>query len=140
MKKEAEDLIELRSFAPTDESFIYATWLAGFYYGNAGLQKLIEKVSYFNKYRRLVAYILAKPTISIRVAALKADTDTICAYVILDSHPTGRVLHWAYCKPSFRRLGLVHDLIPPDIIATTHMTESVKDLKPKQWDFNPYLI
>lgn len=121
-----------RAFEPTDESFIYSTWLRGLYYGNEWFRK-IDKQSFFDKYRLVIQHLLATSTI--KVICLEDAPDVIAGYVVY----SGTKLHWVYVKKSWRGIGLGRELVPTDIESVTHLTEKAAKKKNPLWRFDPLL-
>jgi hypothetical protein len=136
MKPEAISLIGMRKPKEDDEKFIYSTWLAGMYFGNIGLKTRASKEEFTNNYRQVIRKIIGFSTI--QIAALLEDPDIICGYSV--SEPNRKVVHWVYCKPAFRRLGLATDLVPKETEFVTHITEMVRNFLPDQITFDPYRI
>lgn len=137
MTESKADLIEIRPYLPADENFIYGTWLNGLFFGNPLYQSLMDQASYYLKYRKIIDRILAKPETQIRVAALKETPDVICAYAVIE----GKILHWIFCKPTFRKYGLAKDLVSKKKIKyITHLTKFGLFIKPKSWVYDPYLL
>jgi hypothetical protein len=129
-----EELIFLRDYAATDEALVYQTWLKGLYYGNDWFGA-INRLTFETNYRKVITHLLAHSTII--CACLQEDPDVVLGYSVVDHSMT--TLHWIYVKTSWRKLGIAKKLIPPQINRTTHLTQMGKWLKPKDWDFNPFM-
>lgn len=122
--------LTIRQAGYGDESFIYSTWLRGLYYGNDWFRK-IDKKSFFEKYRQVVAHLLSKSNIT--VACLSEDPEVIVGYCV----HSGTVLHWVYVKRSWRNMGVGQALIPEGIECVTHLTK--KAAKKNHYRFDPLI-
>lgn len=148
------DLISIRDYLPTDESFLYKTWLDGLKYGNTQ-NKLDKDVNQENehwfkysfeeleyshfcaKYRKIIKHIISKPNTKVRIACLIDDPDTIIGYIITEP----QILHWVYVRNDWRNIGIARDLIPDNITYVTHLTKPGIAIKRKRkWFFDPTLI
>lgn len=140
------DLIIIRKAQPSDESFIYSSWLMGQYYGNlpgkGGNKKpsfdylgSIDKNAFMKNYHSYIEAVLKFPETCIRVACLKEDEDVILGYSVFH----GPVLNWVMVKPDWRGLGIMNDLVPKGISWTTSLTKIGFDImKKRNWGFNPW--
>lgn len=117
-----------------DLNFIYATWLRGLYYGNEWFNE-INQHTFFQHYKHIVYRFLERSNSKINVACLKEDSDVILGYCVYEM-PS---LHWVHVKDAWRRIGIAKALIPPGITTVTHLTKMGKSIKPKEWEFNPFL-
>lgn len=131
------EVITERHFQPTDTGFIYSTWLKGLYYGNDWFRE-IDQERFFDTYHRVIEALLFKPEVTIKIACLKEDLDTIVGYTITEKSKEGTTLHWAFVKPVWRKLGIAKGLLPSDITKVTHLTEIGRNIKPKGWKFDPF--
>lgn len=128
-------LFVIRPYQPSDENFVYSTWLKGLYYGNEWFHE-IPKDLYFKKYHQIIERILARPTCEIICAVLKEDEDVILSFAVYE----GKTLHWVFTKSAWRKFGLAKMVIPECITQVSIITKVGKAIKPKQWEFNPFLI
>ncbi len=136
----SKDLIAIRAVQPTDKAFIYSTWLKGLYYGNEWFRE-IDQDLYYKCYKAVIASLLLKPTVSIIVACLKDDPDSILAYSVVEKRDSGvNVVHWIFTKAPWRKLGIAKKLIPNNVSVVTHLTRLGKNIKPRHWIFDPFLI
>lgn len=127
------DNVIVRQASPDDISFILATWLKGYYHGNAFWQD-VDRDLYFAKYKEVVLQLLA--TANVSVACLSDDNDVILGYSV----HKGDVLHWMFIKKAWRKIGLAKLLIPhAGIKEVTHLTKIGRALLPKEWKYNPFL-
>ena len=115
-----------------DESFIYSTWLRGLYYGNDWFRK-IDKKSFFDKYRIVIAHLLKSS--NVELAVLEDQPDVIVGYSV----HSGNTLHWVYVKRSWRALGIGKALIPEGIECVTHLTKKAAKKKPDHIRFDPLI-
>lgn len=130
-----KDLIAIRDYAPTDEAFVFQTWLQGLYHGNP-VYRLIDHNAYFENYRKVIESILSSA--SVRVACLKDDPDIILGYSVIH----GTKLHWAHTKEAWRKIGILKDLLPANFDTVTHITtvgENILKYKFPNVKFNPFL-
>lgn len=129
--------ISLRSLQPNDINFLYSTFLRGAYYGN-DFYKKIDKQAFFEHYERVLAHMLAKPSLNVVIACLADEPDIILGWVAYE----GKTLHWAYTKDAWRRRGIANKmLISCNISTVTHLTKIGEDIRlRKGWGFNPFLI
>jgi len=131
-----QSLIIARGYLPTDEGAIYTSWLKGLRKGNQWFG-LIARSDYFQNYHRVLEKILTNPETRVELIALKEDPDVILSYIVFG----GSVLHWVSTRENWRRLGLAQILIAPHTFTeVTHLTELGKEIKPKEWAFNPFSI
>lgn len=133
------ELINVRNYEVTDISLIYATWLNGLYHGNSWFGEIPEK-TFHTKYHQTLERLFSRPTVEITIACLKEDRDTIVAYCVHEKQSVGRVLHWIFTKPIWRKFGVTKLILPDNIVATTHLTAVGRSIKPKKWKFDPFLL
>lgn len=132
----APELITFRDYAPTDEGFVYSTWLKGLRDDNPWFA-MIPRDTYFRNYHRVLDKIMSNPETRVRVVALKDDPDVILAYVVLGP----KLLHWIHTRYNWTRMGLACELVREvEIDQVTHMTKLGSEIKPKGWAFNPFAI
>lgn len=129
-------LCEMRRYQSTDESFVYATWLKGLYFGNELINQVPQKL-YYKAYHQVIERILERPQVQVVCACLKEDPDVILSYCVTEEE---RVLHWVFTKSGFREMGIAKSIIPSTIEYVTTLTKLGKIVKPKSWIFNPFLI
>lgn len=140
MKKVIDpNLVQIRQGEEPDRNLIMSTWANGQYFGFDWF-KQIRKTTFNGVYTEVIKAILGRPSVDIRVCSLREDGDIILGYCVTEQRKSGCVLHWIYVKPSWRKLGIAKLLLPPNITITTHMTALGANLKPKEWEFNPFLI
>jgi GNAT superfamily N-acetyltransferase len=134
-----DPLIKLRDHQPTDLAFIYSTWLKGYYHGNEWFEKNhIDEESYHKIYHQVLEKILFKSNPTIKVAALSEDQDVVIGYSITSNN--GTLLHWVWVRPVWRNLGIARRLIPSNVMEVSHLTKLARSLKPKNWEYRPFLF
>lgn len=131
------DLLTVRLKEPSDDAFIYQTWLNGLRYGNPFYRK-IEKSIYDKEYTKVIsALIQYKPTVLI--ACLKDQPDVIIGYSVINADR----LHWIFIKKDWRGLGISKMLVNRDEIKSfSHLTilgQTIWKEKLKHLIFNPFL-
>lgn len=137
MKKDLDQIINIRPGHESDRAFIMATWLRGFYYGNFWFKE-ISKNAFMKHYHNIITEILSSKNTSVQVAALKDDDDIIVGYSVLGHKYSNPTIHWVHVKTPWRRLGIGRRLVPQDSDTATHMTAIGWKLKPQAMAFNPY--
>lgn len=129
------DLLTTRAVKPEDEAFIYSTWLRGLYFGNAWFRQ-ISKVDYFEKYRKVIEYLLK--TAKVTIVCLIEDPEVIVAYSV--ASPDNSTLHWLYVKRNWRGQGIGKGLVPTNVEKVTHLTEKAAEkIKAKGLKFDPLI-
>lgn len=115
------ELIAIRDFTPSDENFIYASWLRGMYYGESWLS-LMKKDVFMATYHKVVETLINSPGVQIKVACLKDDPEVILGYAVLSR--VAPVLHWVFVKSSWRGIGIAKSLVPSETKIVTNVTKS----------------
>lgn len=129
-----KDLILIRDGNPSDYGFIYPRWLRKLHKGNDWFN-LVDKSIFFDKYQKIVDFILNDPNTKVKVACLVEDPSVILAFSVY----SGNTLHWVYTKGVWRGIGLAKDLVPPNIDTVSHLTKMTMHLvKKKNLKFNPF--
>lgn len=131
------EAIKQRPVQPNDINFLYSTFLRGTYYGN-DFYKKIDKKAFFEHYERVLAHMLAKPTLTIRVACLADEPDIILGWTAYE----GETLHFSYTKDAWRQKGIAKSLLQDANINTvTHLTKIGDDIRSRKgWKFDPFRI
>lgn len=133
--------VTLRPALPQDINFIYSTWINSYQFGST-LGRGMRKSVFQPSYRRVIDAILASPGTMVWVAAALNDPHTILAYLVLeDKH----IIHYAFTKEPFRRLGLQWLLSNNSGMqyrakTYTHVTNQVKQWVPAEWTYNPLML
>lgn len=118
--------------------FVGGCWLPGLYFNNSFFREIDEK-TFFEFYQVVIDRILSRYGRRMSAATLKQDPDTIVGFSIWEERPEGNILHWVYVRPEWRRNGIAANLIPPNVVTVTHLTDVTVNRKPKNWKFNPFL-
>jgi hypothetical protein len=130
------ELITIREIMPDDTNFIYASWLRGLYYGDSWLSDVPKSV-FMDHYHKVIAFILSKPTTTVKVACLKDDPSVILGYAVMSDV----AVHWIFVKKNWRGIRLAKDLIPSHLNTATHSTKvGMAIIKHKGWIYNPFLV
>lgn len=132
-----EELHLIRDAVSTDLPFIYSTWLKGLRFGCEWFGD-IESRSYFTNYHKVIEVILARSNLSIKIAALREDPNTILGYCVYSTQENKKILHWAFTKKAWRKTGIAKHLVPSDITQCSHLTKVGRAIKPKEWIFDPF--
>ncbi len=131
-------LYDIRDLHPSDENFIYATFLRGVYYGNSWFKE-IPKAIFMANYKKVAEELIWGQRTIIKIACLKEDPDVIIGYSILS--PQNNTIVWVYVKDKWRQKGVGRSLVPINPKSVTNLTELGKQLLSK-FDpkpiFNPF--
>lgn len=142
--EELKKIIEIKTQTKQEgfesfEKIIYSTWLKGLYYGNDWFKEMPSKI-YFKHYHKVIERILNRPHVVIRFAYLKEDQDIIVSYAVLEKAFGSNILHWVFTKSAWRKFGIAKLLLSEKIDYYTSLTKIGKNIKPIEWEFNPFLI
>jgi hypothetical protein len=139
----------IREATAEDLPFIFGTWLNHFH-GNSYFAKRIRNGVYFRYHHLLAERILSRPTTRVLLATLSDDPLVILGYLVVEQNAKEHVVHFAFVKKPWQRMGLARDLVseagvPSDLagVSYTHPTyQWWQELEPKypQSIYNPYLI
>lgn len=129
---ENRKLFVFRPYQESDKNFIYVTWMTGLYFGN-DTWRLMKRYTFYCNYQKVLDSLIPRCTIT--VCALADDPDTAIGYCVT----RGTALDWVFIKEAWRRHGIARALIPEGIQTVSHMTKMVRGIKPKEWEFNPFL-
>lgn len=130
-------LFHNREGVDTDKDFVYSTWLNALYYGNPIFRHMNE-FRFRKNYQKVLDLILKQSSVS--VCCLKDDHDVILGYSVTQSKTPHHILHFVFVKQAWRRMGIAKSLLPADITAVTHLTKTGMGMKPRNWEFDPFLI
>ncbi len=133
-----DELMVVRPYIESDKNFIMATFLRGLYYGDSWFSEIPKSV-FMSHYHKVIEFLLDKDTTEIKIACLKDDPEVILGYSILT--PSTNVVHFVFCKKSWRAIGIAKALVPDSTKVATHLTKlGLSIIRKKNIDFNPYLI
>lgn len=127
--------VKFRPADETDVSFIFSSWLKSFK-AHAGP---IKSVVYYEYQHRKIVQLLQRSYVTI--ACSPDDTEQIIGYVVHEEINGVFVAHYAYVKNSFRKLGVLTQLMRESNANKgfcTHFTGQ-KLLDKFQLIYNPYL-
>lgn len=116
-------IFDIRPAIPSDISFIYQTWLKSYKHDSA-FGKSVRTSIFFPRYRTILDTLLAKA--DVLVACHPDNSDIILGYMV--SEPL--VLHYAFVKESFRRLGVAKALYEASgmPLVLSHRTEAIQGI------------
>lgn len=106
-------------------NFVFSKWMRSYRFGN-DFMKLVESDHYFKSYELYIANILARPNTVLRIAALSDNHDVALGFSVVRDH----VLDYVHVHKDFRKQGMGKKLVPPGIIAFTHLTKTGMKLWP----------
>lgn len=143
----ADITIVTRDFIPTDEAFIYSTWLKS-YKASSSFARWIRYDTFFPNHQEKIRRILEGEGTVIRVAHPRGLPQTIYGYLVYEQI-TGMprpVLHFVYVRLSERRKRIAAQLffdinLNPSHCEYTHRTKEcvwIEKMFP-QLNYNPYL-
>lgn len=134
--------VHIRTATEADIGFIFNSWLKS--YKNSAFSKYIANPVYFDLHHKVIESILKRS--KVLIAAQPSDPTRIFGYVCVEEVSGTHVVHYAYTKESFRKMGLLKLLIEeaqlPDMVFYTHSTVSSSMVLPKigkRAIYNPYL-
>lgn len=141
----------IRPVETADVNFIFNSWLKSYRHGSYFAKKIRDTVFY--KYHHMVCdAILRRPTTRVLMACDPEDPSVIYGYLVYeklntDLHNWGYVLHYAYVKSPFRKLGVGAELLKaseldPNRCALSHWTMDTDFIAKKfpEITYTPYLI
>lgn len=121
-------------------NMIYSKWLRSLRYSNDYF-RLIAKGPYFKTYQRFIEKLLNKPNTMIRLAVLSDNHDVCLGFCVYRHDRAFHILDYVHVHKDHRRQGIGSMLVPPNIIAITHLTRiglSIWGSKMKDVAFNPF--
>jgi hypothetical protein len=136
------DELRLREAAPSDWPFVYSAWLESYATGSPLTINIFKSV-FFHEHRKVINKVISRGDTQVTVIALEEDPAVLIGFVAWSDS----VLHYAYVKGAFRRMGVMRAAlsmlkIDPNLMECTHWTYVLSQLKPR-WPkliFNPYLL
>lgn len=136
--------VTIREAYPSEVNFIYNSWIKSGY--RSRVYEMIAKEIYTNAQHDVITHVLGRATVL--VAQELDKPENIYAYLIYQWVDGVFVVHFAYTKQVFRRLGMLSSLLKAagfdrsnSIGFYTHSTKSAYDLEGKlNLIYNPYLI
>lgn len=134
---------KIRKPVPSDVEFLLKTWLRE--YRRALPRRLPDRL-YYNEFQRVILALTRKS--DARVVCDAKDANYICGFVVGNNYPAEKtaVVHFAYMRPPFRRLGLgtaaLEDMgyqVGHEIVAT-HWHPYLDRFEQKELIYNPYVL
>jgi hypothetical protein len=128
-------LYDIRDFREGDRSLIMATFLRGLYYGESHFSEIPKDV-FMKAYHPYVSAMPTAKNITIKVACLPDDPDTIIGYSVL----TADTIVWVFVKGPWRQKGVAKSLVPSHPKYVGHLTKLGRMLlsKVNNPSFNPF--
>jgi len=132
-------LYDVRDFKVSDTEFVLATFLRGLYYGESWFTQIPKDIFMANYKKVAEVLVKNKDKVTIKIACLKDDPDTILGYSILSSDY--QTIHFVYVKKLWRFKGIGRSLLPQYPTSVSHLTALGKQLLPKfnGCIFNPFI-
>lgn len=133
-----EDLIDIREGEKKERNLILSSWLKSLRrYSN--YHAAIAAHIYFRVHAQAIEHTLNISQVV--VATPKSDENIAIAYLVYEPRDGYLILHYAYTKKSFRKMGIQHSLIESikneEDLFCSHITSFVKL---KGIKFNPYFF
>lgn len=133
--------IQTRPGASEDLSFVFATWLRS--YRDSPFARRVRKDTFTNRHHALIEALLDRGAV-IDVATPADDPGTILGYLVRETRDGRSLLHYAYTKRPFRRLGVFSRLASDHLsgCAVSHLTgdgELALRALGVDVDYDPYL-
>lgn len=139
---ELKQSLLIRPAEPQDKNFIFKSWLE-VYKSESRFGRDISSHVFYPFHQRVIERIVSRPQTQILVASPKDDPFLICGFLVFE----GNVIHYAYTRKAFRRMGVAralveHTGIDPLTITFTHQTFDLLSLRDRipSATYNPYLI
>lgn len=133
--------VTIRAAVPGDLPHIYATWLQSFEKATKALQ--MTRSLYFSEYHRVVEGLLKRATVL--VVCPEDEPAQVCGYLVFEPGPVV-ILHWAYVKQVYRRMGLFRRLLLAAQVSGetpffyTHKTHVTQGVLKNRGVYNPLLL
>lgn len=132
--------VKLRPAVAADLHFIQDTWLKG--YALSKWAKAIPRGAYVEGQLRRMTRLLAVSEVT--MVCVPSDDNTLIGYIVTESHNGRFIVHWAYVKQAWRRLGVLRLLLVSGArthkaLEYTHQTDKAKAVgRVFGAVFNPY--
>lgn len=130
--------VQIRDATEADVPFIFNSWLKSF----QSSARSISAPIYFEFQHKVIEQILKRSQVSVLCSA--SDPNELYGYLVHEMVQSVPVLHYAYIKHSFRRMGLLNILLAKALNSKsafyTHETLIGRKIATnKQLIYNPYL-
>lgn len=137
MGLEADQNLVFRPYVESDMPFIYSSWSRSFYEGS-GAKKHISPQEFHGHHRPTIDKFFSRPYATVIVVHHADEPDIILGWIAVEVLETKLVIHYAYIKSSFRRIGLLWELIrrvdKGQPIIFTHMTDRFSRIMARNHD------
>lgn len=138
--------IHVRPLEEEDLPFIFSSWLRS--YRASAFAKRIKKDVYFLWHQLVVERILARPSVSTIVACLDGHPDVILGFIVFEKvKDEPKIIHYAFVKESFRRMGITKTLMigtgirgPFFFSHWTYALDPIFDKNQERMIYDPYRI
>lgn len=139
-----QNLVKYRNLKLNDINFIYSTWLKS--YRQSPWAESMSNDIFFSQHKVLIDSIIARPTASVIVICNPEDEEQVYGYLVSEANLS--ILHFAYIKYNYRKLGMMKSLLgqlgcstTPSVTFITHLPRRFDMLKTKfNLQYNPYLL
>ena len=134
-----QNSVHVRQFSELDYSFILNSYLKSYRIQEAN--RFIENCVYYDNYKKLFDKLLKRG--DCLVACNPDDLDQLYAWVLFETIDDTTILHFAYTKYTYRKMGIMETLfrmagISKNKIICSHAPIMVHKIKDKII-FNPFL-
>ena len=138
------DSLLIRSAAKADVSFIIHSWLHSFREGD--MVEGVPNQVYFHNHHKVIESILKRATVL--VLCLPEDPNVILAWICVEAHENGLVIHYLYVKNEFRKNRLGSKLLaevltseaPPVVFCTHRVRPMGVEFRKRGYIYNPYML
>lgn len=136
--------ISIRSHRDSDLPFIFNSWLKSYKTRSQFARRITDEV-FYQWHKRVIERILGREAL-VLVATPSDDSNTILGYLVMERQGEQAVIHFAYVKTSFRKLGIAKQLMGIDIrpnerVEFTHWTRDMDWAQEKfKLTYNPYRL
>lgn len=134
--------VQIRAATEGDLGFIFNSWLKS--YKNSAYSKFITNPVYYDMHHKVIESILKRSKVYVAVSV--SDPTRIFGYVCTELSAGTQVIHYAYVKETFRKMGiltmLLEELKLPDAFFYSHSTmlgTTVCGRLKQKTVYNPYL-
>ena len=134
--------VQIRAATEADLGFIFNSWLKS--YKNSAYSKFITNPVYYDMHHKVVEAILKRGKVLVAVST--ADPTRIFGYICVETTSGTQVVHYAYVKETFRKMGVLTMLLEevklPEAFFHTHSTvlgSNVCARLKQKAVYNPYL-
>ena len=136
--------IEIREAYPSETNFIYNSWIKSGH--RSRVYEMVAKEIYTLNQHDIITHVLARANVI--VAQEHNKPENIYGYLVYQHVDGVLVVHYAYTKQIFRRLGILNSLLAAtgfDKKASlgfyTHSTKAAHDMEARlNLIYNPYLL